>query len=77
MKYDEFLTKGYPIGSGPIEGACRHLVNDRMERTGMRWHIDGAKAMLNTRSAYINDEWDTILEQRIQREQERLYGQAA
>jgi hypothetical protein len=56
MKYDAFLTKGYPIASGPIEGACRHLVNDRMERTGMRWHIEGAKAMLNTRSAYIYGE---------------------
>lgn len=77
MKYDEYLAKGYPIASGVIEGSCRHLVNDRMERTGMRWHIDGAQAMLNTRSAYINNEWDDMIEQRIQREQEWLYGQAA
>ncbi len=77
MKYDEHLAKGYPIASGAIEGSCRHLVNDRMERSGMRWHIDGAKAMLNTRSAYINGEWDDMIEKRIAREQERLYGQAA
>ena len=37
MKYDEYLAAGYPIGSGVVEGACRHLVKDRMERTGMRW----------------------------------------
>ena len=46
MKYDEYLAAGYPIGSGVVEGACRHLVKDRMERAGMRWHPDGAQAML-------------------------------
>ena len=34
MKYDEYLAAGYPIGSGVVEGACRHLVKDRLERTG-------------------------------------------
>ena len=34
MKYDEYLEKGYPIASGVIEGGVRHLVKDRMERTG-------------------------------------------
>lgn len=77
MKYDEYLEKGYPIASGVIEGGCRHLVKDRMERTGMRWQIDGAQAMLNTRTAYINDEWDDMIEERIQRQQVSLYGQAA
>jgi hypothetical protein len=33
MRYDEYLAAGYPIGSGVVEGACRHLVKDRMERT--------------------------------------------
>ena len=41
MKYDEYLAAGYPIGSGVVEGACRHLVKDRMERTGMRWLPSG------------------------------------
>ena len=77
MKYDEYLKKGYPIASGVIEGGCRHLVKDRMECTGMRWHVDGAQAMLNTRSAYVNDEWDEMIEHRIQKQQARLYGQAA
>ena len=35
MRYDEYLVAGYPIGSGIVEGACRHLVKDRMERSGM------------------------------------------
>ena len=35
MRYDEYLRRGYPIASGVIEGACRHLVKDRMERSGM------------------------------------------
>lgn len=77
MKYDEYLTKGYPIGSGVIEGGCRHLVKDRMERTGMRWHIDGAQAMLSTRSAFLNGEWDEMIEYRIRKQQASLYGQAA
>ena len=77
MKYDEYLKQGYPIASGVIEGGCRHLVKDRMERTGMRWQIDGAQAMLNTRTAYINGEWDDMIEERIQRQQVSLYAQAA
>ena len=77
MQYDEYLDKGYPIGSGAIEGACRHLVKDRMERTGMRWEIEGAQAMLNTRSAYINNEWDKLIEYRITKQSEIQYGQAA
>jgi hypothetical protein len=50
MKYDESLAAGYPIGSGVVEGACRHLVKDRLERAGMRWHPDGAQAMLDLRA---------------------------
>ncbi len=48
MKYDQYLAAGYPIGSGVVEGACRHLVKDRMEQAGMRWRIAGAQAILVT-----------------------------
>ena len=54
MRYDEYLAKGYPIASGVIEGACRHVVKDRMERTGMSWCIPGAQAMLHLRAVYLN-----------------------
>jgi hypothetical protein len=48
-----------------------------MEGTGMRWEIEGAQeAMLNTRSSFINNEWDELIEFRIVSEQESLYGQA-
>lgn len=73
MKYDEYLAKGYPIGSGIAEGACRNLVKDRMDCTGMHWKVEGARAMLWTRALYLNGEWDDFVEFRIQREQERLY----
>ncbi len=57
MGYDEYLAAGYPIGSGVIEGACRHVVKDRMELSGMRWTVDGAQAMLYLRSIYLNGDW--------------------
>lgn len=77
MKYDEYLAAGYPIGSGVAEGACRHVVKDRMEQTGMRWTVQGAQSMLNLRSTYINGDWDDFHEYRIRIEQDRLYGKKA
>lgn len=73
MMYGEYLEKGYPIASGVIEGACRHIIKDRMERTGMRWTINGAQSMLNVRCVTANDEWDDFLDHRIQKEMERIY----
>ncbi len=73
MRYDEYLTSGYPIASGVIEGACRHVVKDRMERSGMRWTIDGAQAMLDLRSTAINDQWSAFQPHRIATETQRLY----
>jgi hypothetical protein len=73
MKYDEYLAAGYPIGSGVVEGACRHLVKDRMEQTGMRWRIGGAQAVLSLRAIYVNNDWDTFHAARIQAEQRKLY----
>jgi hypothetical protein len=73
MRYDEYLAAGFPIASGVIEGACRHVVKDRMERAGMRWTIDGAQAMLDLRSTSINDQWKAFQTHRIKTETERLY----
>jgi hypothetical protein len=77
MRYDEYLAAGYPIGSGVAEGACRHLVKDRMEGAGMRWSLAGAQAMLSIRAFYLNGDWKAFLEHRIEQEQIALYGQAA
>jgi hypothetical protein len=77
MKYDEYLAAGYPIGSGVAEGACRHLVKDRLEQTGMRWTVEGAQAMLHVRALYLNDQWEDFIEFRAEREQTRLYRPVA
>jgi hypothetical protein len=74
MRYDQYLAAGYPIGSGVIEGACRHLVKDRLERAGMRWHPDGAQAMLDLRATYLNGEWEAFWLYHVEREDDRLYG---
>jgi hypothetical protein len=58
MRYDEYLRAGYPIASGVIEGACRHIIKDRMEQGGMRWTLAGAQAMLNVRSVSASAEWE-------------------
>src|ERR1700677_4809272 len=73
MRYDEYLAKGYPIASGVIEGACRHLVKDRMERAGMHWTRAGAQAMLDVRSIHINGDWEQYQTFRIERETTRQY----
>lgn len=77
MKYDEYLAAGYPIGSGVAEGACRHLVKDRLECTGMRWTVNGAQAMLHLRAIYLNGKWEDFLNYHIQTEQTRLYRRSA
>jgi hypothetical protein len=76
MRYDRYIAAGYPIGSGVAEGACHHLVKDRMEQSGMRWTVSGAQAMLHLRATYLNDQWDEFIEDRLEREQTELYGKA-
>jgi hypothetical protein len=56
MRYDEYLAAGYPIATGVIEGACRHVIKDRMEQGGMRWTLAGAEAMLNVRGVNASSE---------------------
>jgi hypothetical protein len=60
MRYDEYLKAGYPIASGVIEGACRHVIKDRMEHGGMRWTLEGAQAMLNVRCVCASSEWENF-----------------
>ena len=76
MRYDEYLRAGYPIGSGAVEGACRHLVRDRFELTGMRWTEEGAEAMLGLRATALNEHWEEFWDYHIAREHERLYPHA-
>jgi len=74
MRYEICLAKGYPIGSGVIEGACRNLINDRLELTGMSWTIQGAESVMRLRAVHINKDWDAFWKFRRQSERRRLYG---
>lgn len=73
MRYDEYLQRGYPIASGVIEGACRHVVKDRLERTGMSWTPTGAQAMLHLRAIATSQCWDAYHQYRVEQETDRLY----
>jgi hypothetical protein len=74
IHYDRYLAAGYPIASGVIEGACRHVVKDRMERAGMHWTLPGAQALLNLRCVALNDEWEPFMNHYIHQETTRLYA---
>ena len=73
MRYDEYHASGYPIASGIIEGACRHVVRDWMERAGMRWCVAGAQAMPDLRTTYVNGQWDKFQDDRIDQARRRQY----
>ena len=73
MQYDKYLAVGYPIASGVIEGACRNVVKDRLERTGMSWTIEGAQSMLSLRCIHLAHQWDEYTEFRIAQQMKKLY----
>ena len=58
LHYDRYLSQGFPIATGVIEGACRHLVKDRMEVTGARWSLAGAEAVLRLRALRSSHDFD-------------------
>lgn len=74
MRYDRYLAEGLPIASGAVEGACKNLVKDRMERSGMRWKIPTAEAVLKLRALYLSDDFDAYWAFHIKQEQNRLHG---
>jgi hypothetical protein len=76
MQYDVYLARGWPIGTGVVEGACGHIVKDRMEQAGMRWTKEGAQALLDLRAVRLTGDWDAYWEFHRQKEHERLYGAA-
>lgn len=76
MAYDLYLSEGLPIATGVIEGACRCLVKDRMERAGMRWIMAGAQTMLALRGLTLSGLWDDFIAFRIREDLRQLYGPA-
>jgi hypothetical protein len=77
MRYDLYLSHGWPIASGVIEGACKHVVRGRLDRSGMKWTREGAHAMLQLRTVRINGDWDSYQRFLRQRQHLDLYGQSA
>ena len=74
MRYDEYLSAGYPIATGVIEGACGSLVKARMDGSGKRWTRKGAQTVLHLRALKRNDDWEDYWSYRIERERQRLYA---
>ena len=74
MDYANYLRHGWPIGTGVVEGTCRHLVKDRMELSGMRWTISGAGALLALRAVNENGNWEAFHDYRRKQRHKELYG---
>ncbi len=60
IAYDRFRAVGYDIGSGRVESACKHVVANRMKRSGMIWSNEGAQELLSLRTAYLNRAWHQL-----------------
>lgn len=58
MQYKAFREKGYMIGSGVIESACKHVVSERCKQAGMRWDKPGIDAVLEWRCLLKNKNWE-------------------
>lgn len=71
VRYDQYLSDGLPIASGVIEGACRHLIKDRMDLTGARWRLKSAEAVLRLRSIRSSGDFDDYWRFHLDQERER------
>jgi hypothetical protein len=71
LNYPKALAAGWPVATGVIEGACRHLVNDRMGITGARWSTDGAQAILWLRAVHANGDQDAYWQHHLRQEHQR------
>ena len=74
LRYDEYLAAGYPIATGVIEGACRHLVGDRMDVPG-QWSLEGAEAVLRLRALRCSGDFDSYWRYHEQQELHRNHLQ--
>jgi hypothetical protein len=73
LGYDTALAAGWPIATGVIEGACRHLVKDRMDITGTRWSLPGAEAILRLRALTANGDFDAYWAFHLRQEHEQTH----
>jgi hypothetical protein len=73
LGYATALRQGWPIATGIIEGACRHIVKDRMDITGARWGLDGAEAILKLRALIATGDFEDYWRFHLRREHERIH----
>jgi len=73
LDYSTALSEGWPIATGIIEGACRHLVKDRMDITGARWGLEGAEVVLKLRATISNGDFDEYWTFHLEREHQRVH----
>jgi hypothetical protein len=73
LDYPTALTAGWPIATGIIEGACRHIVHDRMDVTGARWGLTGAEAILKLRAIRANGDWTDYWHYHLTQERRRVH----
>jgi len=73
MRYNVYLAKGLPIASGNVEGACGHLVKDRMELTGASWNLEGAEPVLKLRAIAKSGDLDEYWTFHVKKEHSRNY----
>ena len=66
MNYAAFLQQGLPIGSGPVEAACKTIVKTRMGRSGMRWSREGGQHILHLRTFVKSHRWESFWNQYLQ-----------
>jgi hypothetical protein len=71
LDYPAALAKGWPISTGIIEGACRHLAGDRMGVTGARWSLPGAQSVLWMRAIHASGDTGPYWDHHIRREHHR------
>jgi hypothetical protein len=74
LDYPTALAAGWPIATGVIEGACRHLVKDRMNITGARWTTQGAEAVLKLRAVQTNGDLDSYWDYHLEQERHRVHA---
>lgn len=63
MNYAPYVIQGLPIGSGPVEAACKSIVKTRMCRSGMRWSRNGGQKILNFRTYIKSNRWESFWKQ--------------
>ena len=68
LRYHDYLVQGLPVATGVIEGACRHLINDRLDITGARWSMARAESILRLRALLANGDFDDYWRSHEQRE---------